>query len=999
MVLSRFLLHDYMRTLLLISFCLLAAIAFAQPPYPVSSVSDERPTSVVFVNAVLHQDYQTTLQDATLWIEDGKVKQAGKDISYPSGIRVIDLKGKHIYPSFIDLDSHFGVEADQDNRSGLQYESNKKGPYYWNQAVHPEEDAFRAYHYDGKEAGELRKAGFGTVLTHAHNGIVRGTSMLVSLSDDKKAVLKEQAAQHFSFYKGNSRQEYPRSLMGGIALLRSYFLDLDWYAQNEGKLPLNLSLQAGASKKNLPLVFDAREKYNVLRASKVAQEFNLSFIYRGDGKEYQILDALAKLNSPMILPLNFPAPTEVSDPYDATWLPLKDAQYWELAPSNPRFVAQQNIPFALTTDGLKKKADFLKNLRKAVHFGLSQEDALKALTHTPANLLGASDLGALREGMLANFIITSDDIFKDKSIIHENWVLGKAYSFVDLDKADLAGNYSLQVDSALFWLSLKDKPKGFGVELYTLDSTKLKGKLKLDQGWLHLVFQPDSNSGTWRMAGLANDKRKLRGRLQDGKGNWLSWRLDYLGDIEADTTAKQEKDSVTFLSLPKRQTVEQSFVLFKNATVWTNEQEGILENTDVLIRNGKITQIGQNLQVDGATVIDATGKHLTCGIIDEHSHIAVAGGVNEASHAVTAEVRIGDVLNPEDINIYRQLASGVTAAQLLHGSANPVGGQSAIIKLRWGVLPEELKVTDAEGFIKFALGENVKQSNWGDRYTQRFPQTRMGVEQVYRDVFDRALAYQKEWADYNALSKKKRKKALPPRRDLTLETVLEVLNGKRYVTCHSYVQSEILMLMRVAEEYGFRINTFTHVLEGYKVAEQLKAHGAAASTFADWWAYKFEVNEAIPQNAPILHKHGVLTSLNSDFPEEGRRLSMDAAKMVKYGGISQEEAWKMVTLNPAKTLHLDDRMGSIKQGKDADVVLWSGNPLSAYSLVERTFVDGRELYSIEKEKVRQALVKKEKARLSQQMLQATENGDKPEPIAPTPESHYHCEDLEGYQGH
>jgi imidazolonepropionase-like amidohydrolase len=365
--------------------------------------------------------------------------------------------------------------------------------------------------------------------------------------------------------------------------------------------------------------------------------------------------------------------------------------------------------------------------------------------------------------------------------------------------------------------------------------------------------------------------------------------------------------------------------IFRNSTVWTNESEGIIKNTDVAINDAKIIAIGRNLIEEEVfpkvkipvQIIDASGKHLTCGIIDEHSHIAISKGVNEGSQAVTAEVEIGDVINPNDHNIYRQLSGGVTASQLLHGSANPIGGQSALIKLRWGSSAEEMKIEGADGFIKFALGENVKQSNWGNLNTIRFPQTRMGVEQVFYDAFYRAEAYENLWNEYNALPTSKKRKTVAPRADLELDALVEILNSERFITCHSYVQSEINMLMHVADSMGFTVNTFTHILEGYKVANKLKNHGAGASTFSDWWAYKFEVYDAIPYNASLMSRVGVVTSFNSDNSELACRMNIEAAKAVKYGEVSEEEALKFVTINPAKQLRIDSKVGSLEPGKDA----------------------------------------------------------------------------------
>ncbi len=378
--------------------------------------------------------------------------------------------------------------------------------------------------------------------------------------------------------------------------------------------------------------------------------------------------------------------------------------------------------------------------------------------------------------------------------------------------------------------------------------------------------------------------------------------------------------------------------------------------------------------------------HITPGMIDEHSHIAIAGDVNEGSNSNTAEVRIGDVINSDDVNIYRQLSGGVTTSQLLHGSANAIGGQSAIIKLRWGAMPEDMKFQAAPGFIKFALGENVKQSNWGQQFTVRYPQTRLGVEQFVRDAFTAALDYRKH-QDEIAKGIGNR---LPLRRDLQMETLLEILDAKRFITCHSYVQSEILMLMRLAESIGFKINTFTHVLEGYKVAEQLKAHGANASTFSDWWAYKYEVIDAIPHNANLLQRVGVNVCINSDDAEMGRRLNQEAAKSVMYGGMSEEDALKMVTLNPAKALHIDQYVGSIEPGKDADLVLWSDHPLSVYAMAQKTFIDGRLYFDRETDAAAQRLVASERQRLIQKMIESPDKDKKKFEGKNGPQIH-HCE--------
>jgi hypothetical protein len=362
-------------------------------------------------------------------------------------------------------------------------------------------------------------------------------------------------------------------------------------------------------------------------------------------------------------------------------------------------------------------------------------------------------------------------------------------------------------------------------------------------------------------------------------------------------------------------------------------------------------------------------------------------------------VRIGDNIDAENINVYRALAGGVVAVQILHGSANPIGGQSALVKLRWGESPENYKIQGADRFIKFALGENVKRT--ANPSSIRYPQTRMGVEQVYVDAFTSAREYEKRWSAYNSLPAKEKMLAVKPRRDLADEAMLDILNKKLFITCHSYVQSEINMLMKVAERFNFRVNTFTHILEGYKVADKMARHGVAASSFSDWWNYKWEVRYAIPYNAAILHRAGVVTAINSDDAEMGRRLNQEAAKIVKYGGVSEEDALKMVTLNPAKMLHLDSQMGSIKVGKSADIVLWTDHPLSVYAKAEKTIIDGKVYFDMEKDEQNNREQQAERARLIQKLKNAKKTGMPTQRPEGRSQAEFHCEDVLGIasEGH
>lgn len=413
--------------------------------------------------------------------------------------------------------------------------------------------------------------------------------------------------------------------------------------------------------------------------------------------------------------------------------------------------------------------------------------------------------------------------------------------------------------------------------------------------------------------------------------------------------------------------------LIKNATILT-VTKGRLENTDLLLQNGKIAQIGKNLSAPaGADVIDGSGKYVMPGIIDPHSHTMI-DAVNEGSLSVTSMVRIRDVLNPTDVNIYRQLAGGVTTINVLHGSANTIGGQNAVVKLKWGRDVDEMLFPGAMPGIKFALGENVTQKN-GQTAAQatgrplRYPATRMGQEEVLRDAFTRARDYKATWDDYNAKAKAGDKTAVAPERDLELEPLVEVLEGKRYVHAHSYRADEMLMLLNVAKEFGFTVKTLQHGLEGYKIASEIAQAGTGLSTFADEWSYKVEAYDAIPFNTAILMRHGVVTTVNSDSDERARRLNIDAAKMMRYGGLTEDEALKTITYNGAVQLGVQDKVGSIELGKDADVVIWSGDPLSVYSTAETTFIDGEIFF----DKKRDAAMREQQAK-ERASLEAADRG-------------------------
>ncbi|AKD55397.1 amidohydrolase family protein [Spirosoma radiotolerans] len=1005
----------------------LAYSSVAQTTFPRNGVYDERPGLYAFTNATIIVDPQTTLQNATLLIRDGRIEAVGTAVSVPAGTVVTDLKGKRIYPGLVDIDSDYGMpeltRGAGGGRGGVpQYESNKKGAYYWNQAIQPENDASVLFKADTKKADELRKLGFGAVLTHPHDGIARGTGALVVLADDREntLVLKPNATAHYSFSKGSSGQQYPNSMMGIVALLRQALYDADWYKRAGHKEQANMSLEALSRNQSLPAIFEANDKLGILRADKIGDEFGVQYIIRSSGDEYQRLDEVKATGASLIIPLNYPQPYDVEDAWDADNVSLAELKHWEMAPLNAGRVAGANIPFALTTAGLKNKADFWANVRKAIENGLTEQKALEALTTVPARLIRADDqVGSLKKGHVANFIITSGNLFSADNVIYENWMRGKQYIVNNKDAADLRGIWNLTVGSQTN-LKLNITGKADKPEYQIIaDTLKLTPKVALSGDLISIQVQQDKKKpGTTRLTGYRTSPTTIKGDGQTPDGKAITWSAVRAGDTPVSTSAASTSavsTSVTsatnsavasgtavgtviypFVGMGNAQKPKTETMLIRNATVWTNEKDGVLMNTDVLVTGGKISKIGKSLPVSAdIRVIDGTGKHLTNGIIDEHSHIALLS-INEGGQSSSAEVRMSDVINPDDINIYRQLAGGVTSSQLLHGSANAIGGQSAIVKLKWGESPEGMLIKGADGFIKFALGENVKQANYPNpNVLTRFPQSRMGVEQVFVDHFTRAKEYTKGWAAYNKLSAKEKATATAPRRDIELDALAEILANKRFITCHSYVQSEINMLLKVADSLGFKVNTFTHILEGYKLADKMAKHGAGGSSFADWWAYKMEVHDAIPYNAALMHRQGVTVSINSDDAEMARRLNQEAAKTIEYGGMTEEDAWKMVTLNPAKLLHLESKLGSIRAGKDADLVLWNANPLAIYARPEYTIIDGAIYFSLKDEDQKRDLMQAERARLIQKMLTAKAGGASTTRPQPKRARMWHCEDIEG----
>ncbi len=883
------------------------------------------------------------IASGTLVLRNGVIEAVGEKVKVPGDAKVISGKGWTLYPGLINASTRLGMPTEA--------VKSERGDRYPVAAIQSENTAALLFKPDTEANKPYRQAGFGVALTAPALGLLQGTSAAISLGESavvNELLLKPTIGMHLSFDRGGFG-EYPGSLMGQIAATRQALYDAK-FKGGKGTPPRALLALRPVVEKKLPLIVKANGAREIERVLRLCKEFGLTPIIDGGTEAYAVAQKLKAAKVSVFLSADLPTapPSTPGVPSTET---LQSLRARALAPTAAAALAKLGVPFALTTNS---PADLLKNTRKLISAGLTEDQALTALTLSPAKLLGIEkQVGTLEEGKLANVIaVEGDSLFAAKAKITRVFVEGKPVGLTAGAAPASAGRGSSAptVDIA------KSLPPGITPEmaLQFLKTDPESAK----------PFLPAGVSVEQAIVALSpqTPPSPVIGRGAGGEGNGAEEKpfvLSKVGEgmIPPLPPALASKD----------------FVL-RNATVWTSAAAGILKDTDVLVQGGKITAIGKDLKVPSGTVeIDGKGKHVTPGMIDCHSHSAVSGGVNEGSNIVTAEVRIADVLNPDDVNIYRQLAGGTTAANVLHGSANAIGGQNAVVKWRWGVdAAEDLLIEGAPQGIKFALGENPTRSNSGGlrEGTPRYPISRMGVERVIRARFTEARDYAaKRKTDPNGT-----------RRDLQLDALVEILEGKRLVHCHSYVASEILMLIRLADEFGFKIATFQHVLEGYKVADEIAKHGAGGSTFSDWWGYKLEAIDAIPWNGALMTERGVTVSFNSDDSELARRMNVEAAKAIRWGNMSPSEALKLVTINPAKQLHIDKMTGSLEVGKDADVVLWSGDPLSPLSMAEKTFVDGKLLFDRQADLAARKELEAEKTRLVKELAGTTSQPPSPTPL-------------------
>jgi imidazolonepropionase-like amidohydrolase len=923
------------------------------------------------------------IDNATIVVRNGLITAVGAGLKAPAGARVWDLKGLTVYPGFIDASADLGGDAPP--------QGGDVGPTHWNPQVRAWFSTTSNIKDDTTRRTALRSLGFGAALAVPRQGIFRGTASVVQLGDGgmRERVLRPDLVQSIGFQRSfQLGGMYPNSTMGTVALMKQTLMDAEWYIRAWGAyetsgralLPPETSEALAALGKSVkgqqPVLFETTSEEEYLRAVKLAADYKLTPWFRGSGQEYRLIDVLKGRTQPLIVPLTFPDAPNVSSPEAALGASLADLRHWYLAPTNPAQLAAAGVPFAITADGLSSLQQFLPNLRTAVARGLAPDKALAALTTVPAAMLGIDKThGTIAMGKAANFVISEGDLFTEESAVRDVWVQGKQYGI----------SRPPQVDPRGTWAITSDDQGTFKNATLRLDGplNRIRGTIEMagrrpvnltnvriisETGRIEASFpgEPLGQEGGMLLAGSVTDSAFF-GWLSLPNGTDARYRGTrteaYTGPARGAVALRVPKIDLPFLrpsmefgraSAP----VQPAAVLVKNATVWTSGPQGKLENADLLVQAGKIVRVGKGLTAPaGAVTIDGTGKHVTPGLIDPHTHSGVSS-VNESGFAIVPEVQMGDVLTHNNIWFYRQLAGGLTSTMILHGSANPIGGENVYVKTRWGGLPDEYKIQGAPRTVKFALGENPKRS------PTRYPNTREGVNEIIRDHFNAARDYEKEWKAWE-----KTKTGIPPRKDLRMEAILDILNQKLLVTSHGYRADEFLALVRLAEEFGFRIQALQHGVEAYKIATELKNSGVAAIVWSDWGAFKLEAYDATSYNAKLLMEAGVVTSLHSDDAEISTRMNWEAGKLLR-SGMNETDALSTVTINAAKAIAIDNRIGSLEAGKDADFVIWSGNPLSQFTKAEQTWVDGRKYFSLDEDKVMRDEIAKQRAQLIQAVIAA-----------------------------
>jgi len=956
---------------------------------PVTGIRDNSTGFHVLVGARVVTAPGQVLNGATIVIRNGLIQRVGRNVQPPAGARVWDLAGHTVYPGFIDAHAGLGMDAVP--------EGGDVGPTHWNPQVRAWFSTTMNLQDGADRRAALRSQGFGTVLVVPKQGIFRGTASVVNLGDTgvRDRVLRPDLVQAVGFQRSfQLGGAYPNSAMGTIALMRQTFMDADWYMRAWGAyeaggrafLPPEtseaLAALEDAVQGDQPIVFETGSEEEYLRAHKLATEYGVDAWFRGSGEEYRILDVLRGRTNPLIIPLSFPDAPDVDDPESALNTSLADLRDWYLAPTSPAQLAGAGVRFAITSDGLSSLNEFLPNLRIAVARGLSTADALAALTTTPAVWLGLEKThGTIEEGKVANLVVSEGDLFTEEATVRDVWVHGRAYGVTRPPEIDPRGTWHIASDdewgfeAALRLEGPLNRLRG-SIDIVGSDGATIDlafAEVVAETGRIEVRFDGE-DLGYEGIALLAGSVRgeEFYGWTSLPNGANPSFRGSrteaYEGAARGTVAMNVPEIDLPFIrpmmefgrsAIPE----QPAAVVVRNATVWTQGPQGQMENADLLVQAGRVVAVGPDIDAPrGAMEIDATGKHVTPGLIDPHIHSGVSS-INESGFAIVPEVRMGDVVTHNNIWMYRQLAGGLTTAHIKHGSANPIGGENVFVKLRWGSLPEDLKLEDAPRTVKFALGENPK------RRQGRYPDTRMGTQEIIRDHFLAARDYEREWQRWEANGE-----GIPPRRDLRMEAILDILNQELLISSHGYRADEFLALVRLAEEFGFRVQTLQHGVEAYKIAPELAASGVAAVVWSDWGGFKMEAYDASVYNARILIEAGVVTSLHSDNNEIASRMNWEAGKLLRTG-LTQEQALSTVTNQAAKAVAIDARVGSLEVDKDADFVIWSGNPLSQFTRAEQTWVDGRRYFSLEEDAAMRQQIDRERTQLIQAILSVAGDGD------------------------
>lgn len=880
----------------------------------------QTPTAITGVTIVIEPG--TTIESGTIVIDRGRIVGVGADVDIPSHAELIDGTGLIAYAGFIDAHTHLGI-AEQ-SRTPKERERTEdvnpdpsQGPlaatrFANRRGIHPQNRALDLFAAEDKQLEAHRGAGFTAALIAPRGGILGGTSDLVNLAGlpIRRSVLASDVAMHGSFKPGEEG-EYPKTLLGMFAQFRQIMSDAAWHARlrkhserhpNTGKrAPTDAALDAlqPLLARGQRIIFEANSENEIRRALNLMGEFNLSAAISGAKEAWKVIDRIKAERVPLIVSLKFD----------------REPEYGKKKPEGTKGRRDKGTKDEGTTGTNEKKIYEPLKIRK------EQRRLWEEQAH---NIIRLHEAGI-------PFVLRSRDFKKPaelwknlRMVIERGLPEDVALAALTSTPAKLLGvedQLGVVRRGHIANLTLMSKP---------LSDEKAKVKFVFIDGKKFEIDRDDT------------DEDSKKGQGDEGTEGQEVSSASEPDEGQAALETEQEDTGPTWAAEIKADRIPETRtggnVLVRNATI-IPVSSPTLTHASILIRDGKIEAIGNIPMVpDGVTVIDGTGRFVIPGLVDCHSHLGI-DGVNESSVAISAEVRIADVINPHHVGIYRAVAGGATTHHAMHGSANPIGGQNAILKLKYGQSASQMLLADAPRTLKFALGENVTQSNWEKAWGKRFPNTRMGVEAVIRTALESARAYIKEVNDYEAHSRAGRD-VTPVRRDLRLEALSEILTGELTVHPHCYRSDEVLRLISVAEDFGFRLGTLQHILEGYRIAPEIARHGCGASTFSNFWAYKVEAYGAIPHNAALMTEHGICASLNSDSPNTIRHFGQEAAKCIKWGGLSENEALRLVTINPARQLRIEDRVGSLDVGKDGDLAIFNGHPLNTFSKCVMTLIEG-----------------------------------------------------------